>query len=367
MRRNPLLALIAVPLIGLTAAGCQPDAEAAAPDRPAPVVEVMTVHPVSLVEARRYTGTVQPRRMVAEAFRIGGELVDRPVDVGDRVKAGTIIARLDPTDLDLAVDKAEASLAAALKNRDRAASEARRGTALLAKGHTARADQEDRALALAEAESRLSAAEKELALARNQRGYSELKASADGVVSAVPAEPGQVVAAGAPVVTVAATSAPDVLVAIPEGSVGDLDGASASVSLWAGGRSYQARLREISPTADPVTRTYAARFTIDDPDADARFGMTATVTLSKGDPAPVVRIPPTALHDEGHGPVVFALTGDTVRQTPVVVRRYESDAVIVAGGALTPGTRIVTLGVNRLENGQAVRIAAGPSDVASRN
>ena len=366
MIMRPVRTVVLLPLVGALLAGCNPEEQAAAPARPAPVVEVMTVHPVSQFETRRFTGTIQPRRTVVEAFRVGGEILERPVEIGDRVRRGDLIARLDPADFDLTLAKAAASLEAARTNRDRAAADERRGADLRDRGHASSAEYDGRALELAEAEARLSAAEKELELARNQRRYTELLASADGLVSSVSAEPGQVVAAGTPVVAIAAAADPEVLAAIPESQIAGLDDVRAEVSLWAGGRTYSATLRELSPTADPATRTYAARFALDEPDEAARFGMTASVVLYGRDPEAVIRIPPTALHDEGRGPVVYVLSGSAVVQTPVEVRRYESDAVLI-GADLQPGTRIVTLGVNRLENGQTVRLAPGTDALAAFN
>lgn len=367
-------ALLAAALVS----GCQPagdEAHAAAtadepapaaPTRPAPVVSAMAVRAVSMAEVHSYTGTVEPRRSVAESFRVGGKLVARLVDVGDRVAAGTVIARLDPTDFDLALAKAEAALSAATTNRDRAAADERRGADLLAKGHATAADYDGRRLALAEAAARLEQAARELDLARNQRAYADLVASADGVVSAIGAEPGQVVTAGAPIATLAETAAPEVRVAIPESRIGGLDGASADVSLWAGGHAYAARLREIAPAADPVTRTYAARFAIDAPDDAVRFGMTATVTLTRGDPRKVVLVPPTAVLDEGRGPVVFVIdpSGSPVRERPVEVLRYAGEAVVIAAGGLHDGERIVALGVNRLDDGEAVRVGVETATLA---
>lgn len=339
-------------------AGCQEKQEAAA-EKPAPVVAVRTVHTVSMAETRSYTGTIQPRHLVGEGFRVGGKVVERSVDVGDRVTAGDVLARLDPTDLDLAVGQAEAAVAAARSNLARVTAEEGRTRDLLAKGHASQADYDGRKLALDEAAARLATAEKQLALARNQSTYGTLVATADGVVTATAVEAGQVVAAGTPVVSIARAGAMEIQVAIPESRLGDLAGAHAAVTLWSGDTVHPATLREVSPQADPATRTYAARFAIDASDAEVRFGMTATLTLTKGDPRPVVMVPATAVLDEGRGPVVFTVDRETARlaKRPVEIARYETAAVVVTGG-LTAGETIVTLGVNKLEDGATVRLQA---------
>jgi RND family efflux transporter MFP subunit len=350
-RRGGALVVLAAAL-----AACQP--EAAEMARPDPVVMVETVRPVAMAETWTVTGVVRPRDEIPEAFRIPGKIVDRPVDVGDRVRAGDVLARLDTVDLALALEQAEAAVAAARSNLDRADEAERRARALQGKGHAPQADVDLRRLATDEARARLANAERQRDLARNQLGYAELRASADGVVAAVGAEAGEVVAAGAPVVTVARLDAPEVLVAVPESRVGDLDGASATVSLWAGGHDYGAELVEVAPEADPATRTYAVRFRVTDADGSVRLGMSATVSLTRGDPRKVYRVGPAAVVDEGGGPAVFTVDPETSRlaRRPVEIGRYETDAVIVTAG-LDPGDRVVAIGASRLRDGLAVRVS----------
>lgn len=349
-------AVVAAGLLGLLVlAGCKGEAEEA--QRPNPVVRVATVDLVSLARTTTYTGTVKPRTEVDESFRVAGKVIERLVDVGDAVKAGEVIARLDTVDLDLSVEQAEATLAAARSNLARTAADEERSKQLLSRGHATQADYDGKKLALDEAAARLDNAEKSLSLEKNQRAYGELKASVDGVVSAAPIEAGQVVALGTPVVTIARLAEREVLVAIPESRLADLDGSEATIRLWADDRVFPARLREISPDADPGTRTYAARFSIPGADGSVRFGMTATLTLTKGDPRPAARVPSTALLDEGRGPAVFTVDPKTLKlsKVPVEIGRYESADVVVTAG-LKPGDRIVTLGVNRLEDGKPVRV-----------
>lgn len=341
----------------LLLAACQPQEEAEAP-RP-PVVRADVVHLASMAEMHSYTGVVKPRREVPSAFRIDGKIESRAFDVGDVVKAGDVLATLDDTDLKLSLESAGAELEAAKANLDQARTDQKRIGNLADGGVVSRSSDEQRRLATEEATARLEKAGHAVALAKNQLEYATLRASHDAVVTAVSAEPGQVVAVGAPVLTLAPMEPKEVEIAVPEGQTGDLDGATASVTLWAGGsKSMAAHLREMSPQADATSRTYLARYTIDEPTRDVRFGMTATVTLMRGDPKPVVQLPTTAVLDEGQGPTVFVVgeDGKTLKKTPVTIRRFgERDVVIESG--LAEGERVVTLGVNQLQDGEVVRVA----------
>lgn len=337
-------------------ASCQEEEQAA--KRPDPVVRVATVHLAPRAETRTYTGTVVPRIEVVEAFRVGGKIAARLVDVGDRVEKGQVLARLDTADLALQLEQRRAELSAAQANLATAEADLERARALFARGHATKAVLDARELAADEARSRLVEAERAVSLAQNQMDYAELKASAAGAVSATAAEAGQVVAAGQAVVTVSRLDEKEVEVALPESRLADLKDATAEVELWANGGRYSARLREVAPQADPVSRTYAVRFSVPNADEAMRLGMTATVSLTRGDPDPVARVPMTSLLDDGRGPVVFVVdpTSSELERRPVVVEAYQQDSAIVASG-LKEGDEIVTLGVQKLQAGKAVRVA----------
>ncbi|ODN71889.1 efflux RND transporter periplasmic adaptor subunit [Methylobrevis pamukkalensis] len=342
-------------LMPLLLAACQEAEVVKAPD---PVVRAEVVRVVSMAESRSYTGVVTPRRETPVAFRVGGKMTARTVDVGDRVAAGQLLATLDEEDFRLSLESAEAELAAARANLAQAETDQKRYTDLAKGGIVSRSTDEQRRLATDEAQARLEKAEKSVHLARNQLDYARLVAAGDGVVTAVDAEPGEVVTSGRAILTIAPLGETEVEVAIPESRLADLDGASASVDLWSGGRALGARLREISPRADATSRTYRARFTLVDPGPEVRLGMTATLTLTRGEPGAVIRLPSTAILDEGAGPVVFVVAGDghTLRKTPVSIRRFGASDVLVAGG-IGDGATVVTLGVNKLQDGDAVRVA----------
>jgi RND family efflux transporter MFP subunit len=319
-------------------------------------VQVQTVAFETGATAREFVGVVRARYETDLGFRVGGKIVTRVVNVGDRVHRGDVIARLDPRDLELQVESAEAELAAATSSLSQAATDLQRYATLKARGYAAAADYDRRQAANDEAEGRVTRARRALDLARNQLAYADLKSDADGVVTATLAEPGQVVAVGQPVARLAHRGEKEAVVALPETWLGEAQEARATVRLWSDrDRSFHARLRELSPQADPATRTFAARFTILDADDTVAFGMTATVTLTRERETPVARLPLAAVLNRGTGPTVFVVdrTGAlTVR--PVTVAAFTADSALITGG-VNDGDRIVTLGVQTLEAGLRVR------------
>jgi RND family efflux transporter MFP subunit len=289
-------------------------------------------------------------------FRVAGKLVTRLVNIGDRVQAGDVVARLDPQDLKLQVASAEAELAAATSSLAQAAADLERYTTLKSRGYASIADFERKKAANDEASGRLERARRSLDLARNQLGYAELRADADGVITATLAEPGQVVAIGQAVARLAHHGEKEAVIALPETWLGEARRATAAVRLWSErDRSFSARLRELAPQADPATRTYAARFTIADADDSVAFGMTATVALSRPADAAVARLPLSAILNRGTGAVVYAVddSGALVLRPVTVGAFTETDALITAG--LRDGEQVVTLGVHKLEAGLKVR------------
>ena len=201
-------------------------------------------------------------------------------------------------------------------------------------------------------------AERALGTARNQVAYTELRANETGIITALPVEMGQVVAVGQLVARLAQLSEREVVVAIPESRLDDARASDATVDLWAdGSRSYQAVLREFSPQADPITRTYQARFTIEAADDAVALGMTATVRLVLKEGRAVVQLPLGAIYNDGLGPSVFIVTPDGahLRRAFVNVLEYRQDDVVIAGG-LSAGDRVVALGAQLLDENKPIRV-----------
>ena len=346
----PLAALAMVVVL----AGCEANtAPAIKADRP---VQVQRVAFETGRATRDFVGVVRARYETDLGFRVAGKIVTRVVNVGERVRAGDVVARLDPKDLRLQVESAEAELAAATSNLAQAASDLERYTALKQRGYASIADFDRKKATKDEAEGRLERARRALDLARNQLDYADLKVEADGVITATMAEAGQVVAVGQAVARLAHRGDKEAVVALPETWLGDAGKSIASVRLWSDrDRSFPARLRELSPQADAGTRTYAARFTIQDADETVALGMTATVALARMADAPSARLPLSAIVNRGTGPAVYRIDDTSALELqPVTVASFTEDVALVTSG-IRNGDKVVTLGVQKLDAGAKVR------------
>ncbi|MCW3477183.1 efflux RND transporter periplasmic adaptor subunit [Limobrevibacterium gyesilva] len=345
--------LLALPLL-LTA--CLERAQPAVENAVRPVQAVRVI--LAPAEApRSYAGTIRPRREADIAFRASGRMVAREVDMGARVTAGQELARLDPTDLGLPVRSAEADLASAEAQARQAVADALRSRTLLAQGWVATAIDETKQAAARTAQERVASARAALELARNRLDYAVLKAPVDGVVTAVVADPGTVVSEGQPVLRIAQAGELEAEVALPESAVADA-GAPATVTLWARpDAALKASLRELSPTADPRLRTYAARYVIENPPAWLALGMTATVRLARTDTAEVASLPTSALADRGDGPMVWVVdaTAGRLEARHVHLHALRQDRALVTG--LKQGELVVGLGVQKLDPAARVKVA----------
>jgi RND family efflux transporter MFP subunit len=323
------------------------------PERP---VEVQRVAFENENATREFVGVVRARYETDLGFRVAGKIVSRVANIGDRVQHGDVVARLDPQDLKLQVESAEAEFAAATSSLQQAASDLKRYTTLKAGGWASIADFDRKKAAKDEAEGRLERAKRSLDLAHNQLDYSDLKADADGVITATLAEPGQVVAIGQPVVRLAHRGEKEAVVALPETWLTEAQSSKATVQLWSGpGRNFTARLRELSPQADAATRTYAARFTIDNPDDSVVLGMTATVALSHSADVSVAKLPLGAILNRGTGPSVYVVdTSGALELRPVRVASFNENTAVITSG-VSDGDWIVKLGVQKLDAGEKVR------------
>lgn len=338
---------------------CQKD-EAKHEAQPLPV-RVVTVALAPSIEQRRYTGIVRARYESDLGFRVAGKVIERRVNVGDEVKAGDILALLDATDFKLNVEAQQAELNAALSSRNQAVAAEKRFRELKDKGWVAEAALDSRIAAADEARARVDRAMRTLDTQRNQTAYTELKADRDGIVSALPVEAGQVVAAGQAMARVARLDALDVVVAVPEQSLGDIERATALAELWGDTtKHYDIKLREISAEADRVSRTFDVRFSLLNADDNVRLGKSATVILTRSETAKLAQLPLSAVMNDAKGAMVWVVdaSGEHVSRRPVVVGSFTQDAAIIAAG-LHPGERVVTLGVHMLDEAAKVKIVEG--------
>jgi RND family efflux transporter MFP subunit len=338
--------LLAIPL--LTACGEKlppPDAVITGPK----LVKALKVGAGGTAHEQRYSGEVRARIESTVGFRVGGKLAERLVDAGARVKAGQPLARLDPADAQLTAAQAEA-------NRSLASAELQRSRELKVKNFISQA-------ALDAKDTAAKAAEAQAQLAKNQAAYTTLVADAAGVIAAVLAEPGQVVAAGQGVFRIARDGEREVAVNIPESRLVGLNiGAAATVTLWAGqnnsgGKTYRGRLRELAPVADPATRTFAARIAILDADAAVALGMTASVNFAQAGDEKIV-VPLAAILQQGEQATVWVIGADAKVSSRVIeVERYADRGAVLKSG-LQPGEQIVAAGAFKLVADETVRIAA---------
>lgn len=356
LRRGAALAV----LLPLVLAGC--GAKEPGPTQARPV----RVTAVSFKDShadRSFTGTIVPRTEVQAGFRVGGRIAARLVEVGDRVKPGQPLARLDPTDLDLSLKAAEARLAQAEAQALQTAASLKRYTPLLASGTVSQA-QFDQVKAAADA----AAAQKReamsgLSLARNRRAYATLTLDQGGVVTAILADAGQMAGEGQTVLRMATDLGREVAIDVAEGDLARLSvGSSASVALWTDGdRTLAGTIREITPVADPASRTFRLRVALpaDAPDA-VRLGMTARVAFPDAGGTAQALLPSSALFQQGDKPAVWVMSPsrDRVQLRPVEVAAYRPDGVAVKAG-LKEGELVVTAGAHRLDANLPVRIWDG--------
>jgi len=323
--------------------------------RPARVAEI-TYRRQS--QALLLAGTVVPRIESTLGFRVSGKIVQRSVDLGAVVKPGDIIASLDPSDYKLAVDNARAALASADADYARARADHERYLNL--RGSTAFVPQtlDQRQSLSSTAQARVDQARSQLSSAENNLAYTVLRADTAGVVTAVQAEVGQVMAQGQGVVRVARTDELEIVVGVPEHRLKVVrENPAASFELWSDpGRRHAAKLRELSPSADPVTRTYAARFSVIDPPEFIGLGMTATLGFERPDATPVAEVPLSAIFQRGTQPAVWVVDRNTgaVELRPVTIARWRDDTAAILSG-VKEGELIATAGVHKLESGQKVK------------
>jgi RND family efflux transporter MFP subunit len=278
------------------------------------------------------------------------------VNVGQQVKAGQPLMRIDEADLRLALTAKHNAVAAARASVVQTGPDERRYAKLVGDGWVSRQRYEQAKAASDTAEAQLAAAEAEARVAENEATYSVLVADADGTVIETLGEPGQVVAAGQVVVRLAHAGPREASIDLPE-TVRPAIGSAAQASLYGDDAKFPARLRQLSDAADARTRTYEARCVLGGTGAEAPLGATVTVYLPTGEPPTATSIPLSALDDEGKGPGVWILEvkKSQVSFHPVQVAKIGKETAILSGG-LTEGQQIVAIGGHFLHQGEHVRV-----------
>jgi len=343
-----------------------------APD-PVRAVRTTTISPQTAGGAYEYAGEIKSRTESRLSFRVGGKMLKRSVDLGDVVKAGQVLAQLDPQDLRLGQDAARAAVAAAQAAYDQNAADFKRYKDLHDQGFIGPAELDRRDAALKTARAQLDQAKAQANVQGNQAGYAALLADASGVITGVDVEPGMVVSAGTPVLRLAHDGPRDVVFSVPEDKVNLVKALAAQpgrfkVRLWGSDASLlPATIREISAAADPVTRTFLIKADIGNTGANGvRLGQTATVLMELPETVGVTKLPLSALREEQGKSAVWLVDRDsmTVKSQPVTLAGADgNDAVIAAG--LAPGQVVVTAGVHVLNPGQKVKFYIDPGAPAT--
>jgi multidrug efflux system membrane fusion protein len=352
---NAFLPLTALLLL-LTA--CGRDAPPAVPEDIRPV-RAEQVGSAVAQGATRYAGDVRARYETDLAFRVAGRVDSRKVEVGTQVRAGQVIATLDPNDYALAASAARAQLSAAEAEARLARQDLQRFTELRAQNFISQAELDRRRTTAEAAAAQARQLRADAARQDNQQAYTRLAAPHAGVVTAISFEAGQVVAAGQPVAKLARAGELEVRIDVPENALDALRSAhKLSIRLWsAPGREYVGRLRELSPVADASSRTYSARVSLLHPDAAVKLGMTATVEVGSAS-APSLSVAQAALFRTNGQPQVWVVDPQTrkVAARSVQIGELNGERAAIVSG-LAAGEWVVTAGVHKLAPGQRVRLA----------
>jgi RND family efflux transporter MFP subunit len=332
--------------------------------RPAPApepvraVRTMVVAPASVGGMQEYAAEVRARTESRLAFQVPGRLLRRQAEIGAAVHAGDVLAEIDPQDLRLAQSAAQAAVAAAEVNAVQATADLKRFRDLQAQGFISAADLQRRETSARAADAQLAQARAQAAVQGNQAGYSRLLAPVAGVVTAIEAEPGAVLAAGQAVLRLAHAGTRDAVFAVPEDAVDALralrgrEGAL-QVQPWSEAARWPATVREVAAAADPATRTFLVKADLGRAAAD--LGQTVTVRLPLPPRDGLIRLPLSAVREIGGKTVVWQLDPGamTVQARPIQVAGADGNQALVSGG-LAAGAEVVTAGVHVLTEGQKV-------------
>ena len=339
-----------------------------APKEPLRAVKVITIAGSNLNVEGVYSAEIRARVESRLGFQVGGKLLQRSVEPGQRVAAGQLLAQIDARDYQLAAQSAQAQLSAAQSQRDLAAAEYKRFEALKAQNFISGAELERRETALKAADASLNQAKAQAQAQSNQASYASLSASHAGVVTAVDGEVGQVVSAGQPIVRLAHDGPRDAVFAVSEQMVMGLKlGQAMQATLLSTGQILNGKVRELAASADPVTRTFAVKLSLAD-STNLPLGVTVNVHAGPtvGNAPLVIKLPTSALRQEGQSTVVWVLDEATmtVNTQAVQLGMVDGNEVVIQSG-LKPGQKVVSAGVHVLAPGQKVTLYGAAASAAT--
>lgn len=358
-----LMGKVSAVIISLTLiAACS---EKSTPQPDVRVVKALTISSEQATIVDEFSGEIRPKIESKLGFRVGGKIIARKVEVGDSVQPKQVLMQLDAQDFKLMQQQADSAVKAALSNRDLALAELHRYQELREKNFVNQATLDAKITAYQSAQSSYEQAQASYRNQSNQTGYSTLVSDISGVVTSINAEVGQVVAAGTPVVSVAQLGDKDVVISVPENKVDTLKQVqTVYVRLWAQPNDkIVGRIREISPVADPVTRTYLVKIAIPNTSDNVKLGMTAYVSLVNSKANHAITLPLSALYKDGDKTSVWLVKDDQVHLTPISLSGVSGNDVIVSAG-IQSGDVVVVAGVNMLHENQRVTLL-NPAPVPS--
>ena len=358
MKRILIASLL--PLVLGTLGGCSPPRP---PEEPVRAVRTITLASTTVGGGYEYAAEVRARTESRLGFRVGGKLLSRSANLGDAVRAGQVLAQLDPGDLKLSQEAAQAALGAAKASYEFSEAEFKRYKELREQGFISGLELERRETALTAARAQYEQARAQASVQGNQTRYTTLTADTSGVITGVDAEPGAVVAPGASVVRLAHDGPRDVVFSVPEDRVAELralagKAGTVKVHLWNDGQvPIAGTVREVAAAADSVTRTFIVKADLGR--ADVRLGQTASVRIEMPRVAGQIKLPLAAVFEANGAPAVWVVdrASMTVQQQNVSVAGAEGNDVVLAAG-LAPGQTVVVAGVHTLSPGQKVKLYA---------
>jgi len=360
LSKNEIVSVIQLLAGGLTlalmAGGCSKSV-ANDPRLQPPKTEVFKAEAAGSI-SRTFTGIVEARVQSDLGFRVAGKILERSVNMGQRVRKGQVLMRLDALDLELAFAAQKANVEAARAKYVQTKADEARYAALVASGAVSHQEYDQARAAFDSAKAQLDAAEAQARVSNNSSEYAVLVADADGVIVRTLSEPGQVVVAGQAVIQLAHDGPREALVNLPEGVRPEL-GTIASARLYGQDQMCQARLRQLSDAADPASRTFEARYVLEGEAASAPLGSTVTITLltKQNSGSHSVRVPVGAVYDRGSGPGVWIVDDKSeVKFRSVQIASIGQEEIVVSHG-VAAGEKVVALGAHLLREGQVINFS----------